>query len=49
VGNTKIGRLTRKAYGYRDVEFIHLCIYGLWGQNTHSLAHDFRTNFADEP
>ncbi len=27
--NNKIGRLTRMAYGYRDVEFLHLRIYAL--------------------
>ena len=27
--NNKIGRLTRKAYGYRDVDFLHLRIYAL--------------------
>lgn len=25
--NNKIGRLTRLAYGYRDVDFLHLRIY----------------------
>lgn len=27
--NNKIGRLTRMAYGYRDVEFLHLRLYAL--------------------
>ena len=27
--NNKIGRLTRMAYGYRDVDFLHLRIYAL--------------------
>ena len=27
--NNKIGRLTRMAYGYHDVNFLHLRIYAL--------------------
>ncbi len=27
--NNKIGRLTRMAYGYRDVEFLHFKLYSL--------------------
>ena len=29
LANNKIGRLTRMAYGYRDVDFLHLRIYAL--------------------
>jgi transposase len=29
LANDKIGRLTRMAYGYRDVDFLHLRIYAL--------------------
>jgi transposase len=27
--NNQIGQLTRMAYGYRDVDFLHLRIYAL--------------------
>jgi transposase len=27
--HSKIGRLTRMAYGYRDVDFLHLRLYPL--------------------
>lgn len=47
--NNKTGRLTRMAYGYRDVDFLHLRTTPSMSQKTYSPAPEQRTNFPVEP
>jgi hypothetical protein len=46
--NNKIGRLTRMAYGYRDMDFLHLRTTPSMSQKTYSPTPQQRTNFSDE-
>ena len=45
--NNKIGRLTRMAYGYRDMDFLHLRTTPSMSQKTYSPTPQQRTNFSD--